>query len=147
MKKSHIIALVVIAVAVAMIISTVGDASTYSDFSEAKRLAEDGNSNAVHVVGELKKDDMGNITGMVYEPSIDPNRFEFMMIDSLQNESKVVFNKPKPQDLERSEKVVVVGSMNLENQYFEAEQILLKCPSKYNNEGLEVEETAMIENN
>ncbi|MGR3808916.1 cytochrome c maturation protein CcmE domain-containing protein [Jiulongibacter sp. NS-SX5] len=143
MKKSHIIALVVIAVAVAMIISTVGDASTYSDFGAAKKLAEGGNTNDVHVVGELKKDGQGNIMGMVYEPSINPNRFEFMMIDSLQNESKVVFNKPKPQDLERSEKVVVVGSMNLDQQYFEADQILLKCPSKYNNEGLEVEQTAM----
>ncbi|MCR9065846.1 MAG: cytochrome c maturation protein CcmE [Cytophagales bacterium] len=144
MKKSHIIALVVIAVAIAMIISTVGDASTYSDFGEAKKLATEGNTTDVHVVGELKKDSQGNILGMVYEPSVNPNRFEFMMVDSLNNESKVVLMKPKPQDMERSEKVVVVGSMNLDQNYFEAEQILLKCPSKYNNGELEAEEqTAM----
>ncbi|UBM60126.1 cytochrome c maturation protein CcmE [Marinilongibacter aquaticus] len=147
MKKSHIIALVVIAVAVAMIISTVGNASTYSDFGEAISRAQEGNKTAVHVVGELKKDGGGNIVGMVYEPSIDPNRFEFMMVDSLQKESKVVLNKPKPQDLEKSEKVVVVGSMNLDKNCFEAEQILLKCPSKYNNEGFNAPETAMIEPN
>lgn len=140
MKKTHIIALVVIAVAVAMIISTVGDASTYSDFSEARKMAENGKTSSVHVVGELKKDGTGQITGMRYEPAIDPNRFEFVMIDSLQNESKVVLNKPKPQDMEKSEKVVVVGSMNLDKDVFEAEQILLKCPSKYNDGKLNTDE-------
>jgi cytochrome c-type biogenesis protein CcmE len=143
MKKSHIIALGVIAIAIVMIISTVGDASTYSDFGAAERLAEEGSSASVHVVGELKKDSDGQIEGMLYQPSIDPNRFEFMMIDSLQKESKVVFMKPKPQDMEKSEKVVVVGKMNLEENYFLAEQILLKCPSKYNNGDLETNQTSM----
>lgn len=142
MKKSHIIALGVIAIAVIMIISTVGDASTYSDFNEARKLAEEGSKNSVHVVGELKKDALGNIQGMVYEPSLDPNKFEFIMVDSMNFESKVVYLKPKPQDMEKSEKVVVVGSMNLEKNYFLAEQILLKCPSKYNNPGIEGEQTA-----
>lgn len=137
MKKSHIIALGVIAVAIIMIISTVGDASTYSDFNEAKRLAEGGSSSSVHVVGELKKDHSGGIEGMKYEPSVNPNKFEFMMVDSLNFESRVVYMKPKPQDMERSEKVVVVGKMNLEEDYFLAEQILLKCPSKYNNGDLD----------
>jgi cytochrome c-type biogenesis protein CcmE len=143
MKKSHIIALGVIAVAIIMIISTVGDASTYSDFGAAQRLAEEGSSTSVHVVGELKKDADGNIEGMLYQPSVDPNKFEFVMIDSLQRESKVVYMKPKPQDMEKSEKVVVVGNMNLKENYFLAEQILLKCPSKYNNGDLDANQTAM----
>ncbi|AWV98322.1 cytochrome c maturation protein CcmE domain-containing protein [Arcticibacterium luteifluviistationis] len=137
MKKSHIIALGVIAVAIVMIISTVGDASTYSDFNQAKKLAESGSSTSVHVVGELKKDGAGTIEGMVYQPSVDPNKFEFMMVDSMNFESRVVYMKAKPQDMERSEKVVVVGKMNLEKDYFLAEQILLKCPSKYNNGDLD----------
>jgi cytochrome c-type biogenesis protein CcmE len=143
MKKSHIIALGVIAVAIIMIISTVGDASTYSDFGAAQRLAEEGSSTSVHVVGELQKDADGNIEGMLYQPSVDPNKFEFVMIDSLQRESKVVYMKPKPQDMEKSEKVVVVGNMNLKENYFLAEQILLKCPSKYNNGDLDANQTAM----
>jgi cytochrome c-type biogenesis protein CcmE len=77
---------------------------------------------------------------MVYEPSVDPNHFEFVMIDSLNYESKVVYNQPKPADLDKSEKVVVVGKMDLKNKCFQAEQILLKCPSKYNNNKLETEE-------
>ena len=105
MKRSHIIALGAIAVAVMVIISTVGDASTYVSFTEAKSLAEDGVNKPIHVVGELKKSNSGDIVGMRYEPSIDPNHFEFWMIDSLQNESLVVYNQPKPQDLDKSEKV------------------------------------------
>ncbi len=133
MKRNHIIALGVIAIAVAMIISTIGDASTYASFGEATELAQNGKKESIHVVGELVKSQDGKPTLMKYEPSIDPNRFEFLMKDSLNVESLVVFNKPKPQDMDKSEKVVVVGKMNLEEKYFEAEQILLKCPSKYNN--------------
>ncbi|WP_394990198.1 cytochrome c maturation protein CcmE [Emticicia sp.] len=140
MKKSHIIALGVIAIAVAIIISTVGDASTYVGFGEAEQVAKEGSTKSMHVVGTLKKDASGGFVGMVYEPSIDPNRFEFVMIDSLNFESKVVYNQPKPADLDKSEKVVVVGKMDLENKCFKAEQILLKCPSKYNNNKLETEE-------
>ncbi len=62
------------------------------------------------------------------------------MIDSLSTQYRVIHNQPKPQDMEKSEKVVVVGKMNLEGNYFEADKILLKCPSKYNNGDLKVEE-------
>jgi cytochrome c-type biogenesis protein CcmE len=133
MKKSHIAALGIIAVAIAIIVSTVGDASTYATFIEAKELAQSGNEKSIHVVGELKKNPMGEIIGMRYNPILDPNRFEFVMIDSLNNESRVVYNQPKPQDLDKSEKVVVIGKMDLNKDIFKAEQILLKCPSKYNN--------------
>jgi cytochrome c-type biogenesis protein CcmE len=133
MKKSYIFALIVIAIAVGMILSTIGDASTYASFKEANELAQNGDKGSIHVVGELLKSAAGEPMGMKYEPSVDPNRFEFMMTDSLENHTLVVYNQPKPQDLEKSEKVVVVGHMNLEKQCFEAEQILLKCPSKYNN--------------
>lgn len=141
MKKSHIIALGVIAIAVGIIISTVGDASTYVGFSEAESLAKEGNNKSIHVVGSLKKDGQGNIVGMIYDPVTDPNSFQFTMVDSLNREETVIYNQPKPQDLDKSEKVVVVGSMDLQNKVFRADQILLKCPSKYNNGELKAEET------
>lgn len=133
MKKSHIIGLIFIAIAIFMIISTVGDASTYASFNDAQDLAKNGDDKAIHVVGELIKDSEGKIQGMKYEPSIDPNHFEFTMVDSLNTTATVVYSKPKPQDIDKSEKVVVVGKMNLDKNQFEADQILLKCPSKYNN--------------
>lgn len=144
MKKSHIIALGVIAVAIAMIISTIGDASTYLSFREAKELAENGNTKSVHVVGELPRNANGDPIGIRYEPSVNPNRVEFLMIDSLNTQYNVILHQPKPQDMEKSEKVVVVGRMNLEGGYFEADKILLKCPSKYNNGELKPEEDGYV---
>lgn len=134
----------VIAIAIAMIISTIGDASTYLSFKEAKELAESGNTKSVHVVGELPRNAAGDIIGVRYEPSVNPNRLEFLMVDSLNTQYLVVLNQPKPQDMEKSEKVVVVGRMNLEGNYFVADKILLKCPSKYNNGELKPEEDGYV---
>ncbi|MBX2954161.1 MAG: cytochrome c maturation protein CcmE [Leadbetterella sp.] len=144
MKKSHIIALGVIAIAVAMIISTLADASTYLSFKEAKELAEKGNTKTVHVTGVLPRNAKGDPVGLRYEPSVNPNRFEFLMTDSLQAQYRVILNEPKPQDMERSESIVVIGRMNLEGDYFEADKILLKCPSKYNNGELKTDEDGYV---
>jgi cytochrome c-type biogenesis protein CcmE len=129
MKITHIIGVVVIAVAIGVIVSMSGDASTYVDFSQAKELALEGSDKKVHVVGELLKSESGNIEGMVYQPQLDPNYFEFQLKDDKQLIQKVVYLNPMPQDFERSEKVVVIGSMKKE--VFHAEKILMKCPSKY----------------
>ena len=43
---------------------------------------------------------------------------------------RVVYNNPKPANFEDAESVVVEGKMN--GDVFEAEYILVKCPSKYN---------------
>jgi cytochrome c-type biogenesis protein CcmE len=44
----------------------------------------------------------------------------------------VVYRNAKPQDIERTEKVVLIG--NYKGDHFEASSILSKCPSKYNEE-------------
>ena len=129
MKKSHIIGIVIIAAAIMIIMSTAGDASTYVDFGQAKELAEDGSKTKVHVVGRLQKDAQGHIVGMKYDPLVDPNYFSFMLVDTNRVEQQVVYFNPKPQDFERSEQVVITGSM--QNEVFVADKILLKCPSKY----------------
>ncbi|MER2999102.1 cytochrome c maturation protein CcmE domain-containing protein [Pontibacter populi] len=129
MKKSHIIGIIIIAAAIMIIMSTAGDASTYVDFGQAKELAEDGSKAKVHVVGRLKKDAQGHIVGMKYDPIVDPNYFSFMLVDTNRVEQQVVYFNPKPQDFERSEQVVITGSM--QNEVFVADKILLKCPSKY----------------
>ena len=129
MKKTHIIGIAIIAVAIAIIMSTAGDASSYVSFKEAKELATEGNNNAVHVVGRLKKDPNNHIVGMQYNPLQDPNYFTFTLVDTNRIEQQVVYFKPKPQDFERSEQVVIIGKM--QKEYFVADKILLKCPSKY----------------
>ncbi len=42
----------------------------------------------------------------------------------------MILHKSKPQDFDKSEQIVVIGKMN--NEVFEADDILMKCPSKYN---------------
>lgn len=139
MKKSHIFGLILIAVAIGIILITSADASTYVGFDEAEKIAQSSPNQKVHVVGELKKDAEGKILGMVYNPEIDANRLEFTVIDSLGRENKVIYGSPKPQDFDKSEKIVLIGSMNIQDHNFYCDKILLKCPSKYQ-EG-KIEET------
>ena len=80
-------------------------------------------------MGTLKKDAQGNILGMKYNPVENPNYFEFVLLDEKQKEETVYYFAPKPPDLEKSEKVVIIG--NYKNEKFVVNQILLKCPSKY----------------
>ena len=51
-------------------------------------------------------------------------------------EKKVIFNGTKPRDFERSEQIVLTGK--IEGEEFKASKILMKCPSKYINDELEV---------
>lgn len=138
MKKIHIFGLIIIAVAIGIIVSTAGDASTYVNFTQAEEMAKDGDDESIHVVGKLKKDGAGNITDILYQPEVDPNYFVFTLQDNNQQERKVVYRSPKPQDFDKSEQIVVIG--RIKDDHFEAEKILLKCPSKYDNQKLETTE-------
>lgn len=130
MKKSHIIGLIIIAVAVGIIVTTAGDASSYVTFSQASNMAESGNNNKIHVVGELKKSESGEIIGI--EDSDDHLSFRFIMVDQDGKEETVYYAEPMPADFKRSEQVVVIGSFK--NDVFIADKILMKCPSKYQEE-------------
>ncbi len=126
MKKSHIIGIIVIAIAIGIIISTAGDAGTYVTFDEAKKMSDKRVEKLVHVVGELPKTSSGEIIGM---DERDKLSFSFQLVDENKKTCMVYYNEPKPVDFERSEKVVVVGKMS--GEVFVAEKILMKCPSKY----------------
>lgn len=127
MKKTHLIALVVIAAAIGIIISTAGDASTYVTFDQAFQMASSGNTNTIHVVGELKKGPDGSIVGI--QTGADHLSFSFILVDDARKEQTVYYNEPMPPDFTRSEKIVVIGSY--QGEHFVASKILLKCPSKY----------------
>jgi hypothetical protein len=96
MKKIQIFGLVIIAVAIGIIVSTAGDASTYVDFTKAKKWLQDGDNESIHVVGKLKKDVAGQILEMEYRPEIDPNLFVFTLVDNNNVEQKVVYKNTKP---------------------------------------------------
>jgi cytochrome c-type biogenesis protein CcmE len=134
MKKTHIIGIVVIAVAIIVIMSTAGDASSYVTFKDAQEMYEAGNRNKIHVVGALKKSEQGDILGI--ETSPDMLSFKFTMVDENNKEQVVFHPNPMPTDFLRSEQVVVVGAY--QNNNFVADKILLKCPSKYQEEGVKI---------
>jgi cytochrome c-type biogenesis protein CcmE len=134
MKKSHVLIIVVIAVAVGILVTTADDASSYVTFSEAYTLASSGNTKNIHVVGELKKDATGHVIGI--EEGADKVSFSFVMIDEKGKEQKVEYREPMPADFMRSEKVVVIG--NYAGDSFHANKILLKCPSKYQEQKVNV---------
>lgn len=130
MKKTHIIAIAVIAICAAIIMTTAGDASSYVTFHEAQAMATAGQDKMIHVVGQLKKDEQGHIVGL--NPSPDKLSVSFVMVDQDGQEQQVYYNEPMPSDLVRSEQTVVIGSYH--KDLFVADQILLKCPSKYQEE-------------
>ncbi len=122
MKKIHLIAIAVIAVSIALLMSLSSEVSTYSTFEEA--IAAGGK---VKIAGMLSKD-----KEMTYDPIKDPNSFSFFITDSKGEERKVRLLQAKPQDFELSEQIVLTGKMHKEE--FIATDVLLKCPSKYKDE-------------
>ncbi len=132
MKKSAIIGLITIAICVCFLVSLNADTSNYSTFSEASRETRE-----FHVMGYWEKKQ-----GMFYDAEKDANHFAFYMKDQKGQVNKVVYNGTKPQDFERSEKLVLIGRM--EKDTFYASKILMKCPSKYNDNLVEVKQDGNI---
>ena len=64
--------------------------------------------------------------------------FSFIMVDQNNLEQEVIYNQPMPMDFLRSEQVVVVGSYK--KNKFIADKILMKCPSKYQENEIKVGE-------
>ncbi|MCE3259373.1 MAG: cytochrome c maturation protein CcmE [Bacteroidetes bacterium] len=121
MKKLHIIGIIVIAVAIGVIFVSLKNTSTYADFTEA--IANPGTE--YHVVGKLDKNQP-----QVYDPRVNADEFMFTLIDNKGIAKPVVLHKSKPQDFEKSEQIVLIGKMH--GDEFHANDILMKCPSKYN---------------
>ena len=125
MKKSSIFGLIVIAIAIAVIISVYSSSSTYGSFHDAQTSGE-----TLQVVGKLDKQ-----KERYYDATKDANYFSFYLTDNKGQECKVIFTGTKPQDFEKSENIVITGQMR--GKEFHASKILMKCPSKYNNNKVE----------
>lgn len=126
MKTSYIIALVLILVSIGIFISASADVSTYATFETAI-----ASQSRVKIAGTLDKTKQ-----MTYDPSTDPNKFIFHIKDSEGVSNRVILTQPKPQDFERSEQIVLTGSMK--EGTFVADEILMKCPSKYKEEEIAI---------
>jgi cytochrome c-type biogenesis protein CcmE len=130
MKTSHIFLLIVIAVAIGILISTMGNLSTYDTVESARSKS----GKFVHLIARL---DTSTGKEIQYDPLKDPNYLSFHVVDSLGGRSKVVYLKGKPPtDMERSERMVLKGKMT--DSAFLCEDILIKCPSKYKEDKVSV---------
>ncbi len=126
MKKGSILAILIISIAIAVIISTYSNSSSYGSFSEARSTRAE-----LHIIGRLDKS-----KPLVYDPVKDANLFSFFMVDKNGEECQVAYTGTKPQDFERSEQIVLTGQMS--GKVFHASRILMKCPSKYTNKTIEL---------
>lgn len=128
MKKVYIVAAVMVAVSVFLFIKASGEVSTYGSFEQAKFSGD-----RVKISGQLAKE-----KEMIYDPQTDPNYFSFYIRDNDGITQKVVLLQPRPQDFELSEQIVLTGRMK--DDVFLATDVLLKCPSKYKDEELYLQE-------
>ncbi|MFN3916129.1 MAG: cytochrome c maturation protein CcmE [Flavobacteriales bacterium] len=118
MKKSHIIAIIIVAVGIGIITSFMANASTYGNFTEAF----DNLEKKYTIVGHLNRE---------MPVTSQPNQTEFYMTDKEGVERKVILNQTKPREFDQSESLVLTGHA-ADDGVFYAHDILLKCPSKYN---------------
>ncbi len=120
MKKSHIILLILIAVCIGVFASKLGNVSSYSSYEDA--VGKEGST--VQLIGTLAKSHPVN-----YDPVKDPNSFSFYLTDRDGKEIEVVCFDDMPRDFEKSDQIVLTGAMKGETFY--ADDMLVKCPSKY----------------
>lgn len=124
MKKTHIILIVLVAAVAAILVSTYTSAVDSVTFAEAKVQM----GKQVKVVGTFDK-----TNPIVYDAMKDPNLTRFHVIDS-EGKSVEVFLTDKqgqPMGLAQSENVTLEGKFS-EDGTFQASHLLMKCPSKYN---------------
>jgi hypothetical protein len=123
MKIRDIVLLVLIAAAIAVCISFMGNLTTYETIASARQKA----GKTVTIIAHLD-----NSQPIVYDPRKDPNYVSFLVHDTLGNKARVVYHFEKPYDLEKAERITLKGKMN--GDVFDISNkdgIQLKCPSKY----------------
>lgn len=100
----------------------------YMNFSEAEYTGS-----RAHVVGQW-------VESKQYQYDRKRNLFMFHMKDNQGRVEQIVYPDPKPANFEDAEKLVVEGEMK--DGVFVANHILVKCPSKYNDERNELKTTS-----
>ena len=121
MNKKYVLGLVILAVTLGVLITTLAQNPTYDTFATASQHPD----KKFTVIGELDLTQDIN-----YQPEVNANIFSFYMRDKEQTTVQVILNEVKPYDFERAQQVTVTGKYR--EGVFYATELLLKCPSKYN---------------
>jgi CcmE len=121
MKKIHIILLVLIAGAIAVLISFLQTTTTY----DTVQTAMDKPGKFVHLMARWDK-----TRPLEYDALKNPNFLSFTAVDTLGKSVRVVYHNPKPENFEISDRLVLKGKYT-DDGYFNCSSIQTKCPSKY----------------
>jgi cytochrome c-type biogenesis protein CcmE len=121
MKPKYIVGIVIIAVFIIYAAINLSKSLTpYVSVAEARK-----SDNVVQVKGQ-------RIPGSE-KFDVENKIFTFKMRDDNGEAFDVIYNGVKPANLEQAKEVVAIG--RFEEGRFQAQQILVKCPSKYQAEG------------
>ena len=93
--------------------------SSYVDFEQAALL----DSENIHVIGVWDSTQPSGFSSQTMT-------FTFYMTDESGNSRRVVYPRPKPNNFEQADQIVVIGHMR--GDTFVSRDMLVKCPSKYN---------------
>ena len=117
MKTKYIIGIAIIVVfAVFGAMSFKKTLTPYVSFEEAKKTGAN-----VQVIGKIAFAEV--------EYDLDSHQLRFPILDETGQKMLVTYGGAKPANFEQAEEVVVIG--RYENESFQADQLLVKCPSKY----------------
>jgi len=118
MKPKLVIGIVAIVGFTSLLMYNFGNSiSTYVNFDKASKM-----DNA-HVVGAW-------VDSKDYGFSMETKQFSFYMEDEAGNVRRVIYPSSKPNNFEQANQLVVIGEMK--GDIFYANDMLMKCPSKYN---------------
>lgn len=99
----------------------------YMDFSKAQSVTK-----KVQVKGKWVKEKESKFDAAT-------SQFTFYMVDDNQQEVKVILDGAKPNNFDIATEVVAKG--RFKDGYFHANELLTKCPSKYEGDGEAVKKT------
>ncbi len=118
MKPKVVLGIIAIVAFTSLLMFNLGESiSTYTDFETATEMS------SAHVPGTWD-------SSKEYGFSKETLQFSFYMEDESGNVKKVIYPRPKPNNFEEADRLVVIGEMR--NDVFYANEMLMKCPSKYN---------------
>jgi len=121
MKKTQIIGIIFIAVLLGALTTSLSSSGKMANFNEAF-----ANEDREYRVSGFLVDS----EPIEYDPMTNASLTRFTMRDQDGETRKVHLLKSMPQGFEQSESLVLTGSAK--GQIFEAKDMLMKCPSKYN---------------
>lgn len=104
----------------AMVMTFISGASPYVTVAEAKVVQGD----SLHLAGEI-------IQGSV-QANAAAGQIRFQIKDDHGDLATIVYSGPPPSNMNDATRVVAIGKM--EGEEFHSNKLLLKCPSKYENE-------------